>query len=475
MRRSSTIGCAILTLFTVGHVSAAGPSADQAFAWLQEGNARFANGAPKNPNTDPARLQATFTNGQRPFATILACSDSRVPVERLFDRGFGDLFVVRVAGNVCDNDEAGSIEYAVGHLETPLLVVLGHRECGAVNAVVTGAEVHGCIPQLVDNIEPAAKRAQSAHPNLTGKALVPDAIEENVWQSIEDLCAASPSTRERVKVGKLRIEGAIYDLESGAVRWIGAHPQMAKLVALTSESAPPRVARPAAKPPMAHAAPVARPGLPTPAAAFEKLQAGNAQFVAGKSPPARVDAERLRETFTNGQKPFATVLSCADSRLPTERIFNVGVGDTFVVRVAGNVADTDEIGSIEYGCDHLGTPLLVVLGHRGCGAVAAVVNHVELHGCLPGLLDNIEPTIARLRKEHPDLAGEPLMAEAVRANVRQSIDDLLTRSHALHARVDAGLLKVVGGVYDIETGRIEWLDSPTHAAEPSTPTRASHE
>lgn len=484
MRRWWIGANALLTALTFSSALAAGPTPDQALTWLQEGNSRFVSGAVKNPNTTPDRLKSTFMDGQKPFATVLSCSDSRVPVERVFDRGFGDLFVVRVAGNVCDNDEAGSIDYAVEHLETPLLVVLGHRDCGAVTAVVTHAEVHGCIPPLIDNIEPAVERAQAAHPNLTGKALVPDAVQENVWQSIEDLFTSTPSVRAHVKAGKLRVEGAVYDLETGEVKWLGAHPETTKLVALTSEGATMRRAKtPHTETHAAtheatsgeHAKPTAKPGMPTPADAFAKLETGNAMFVAGKATPAPYDANRLHETFTNGQKPFATILNCSDSRVPTERIFNVGVGETFVVRVAGNVADTDEIGSIEYGCDHIGTPVLVVLGHRGCGAVGAVVNHVETHGCLSALVANIEPAITKLRKEHPDLAGEPLMAEAIKANVRQSIADLLARSPTVSARAEAGVLMIVGGVYDIETGKIEWLDAPTHEAEPTPKAHESHE
>ncbi len=202
---------------------------DQALNMLKEGNQRYKSGSLKYINQDYSRRELT-TKGQHPFTTVIACSDSRVPVELLFDRGIGEIFVIRVAGNVCDVDEVGSIEYGVDHLETPLMVVLGHSSCGAVTAVVTNAELHGSIPALVDNIKPAVKKAQAQNSHLHGKDLVPQAVEANVWQSIEDLFAASPATRKRVKDGTLKVVGAVYELDSGSVRWLGPHSEQYSLV-----------------------------------------------------------------------------------------------------------------------------------------------------------------------------------------------------------------------------------------------------
>ena len=206
---------------------------DAAIEQLQEGNQRYHSGEPKHPRADAQRMEETAEHGQNPFATVITCSDSRVPVERVFDQGIGDIFTIRVAGNVCDVDEVGSIEYGVDHLGTPLFVVLGHTGCGAVTAVVTGAELHGSIPPLVDNIAPAVAAAEHAHPGVHGKDLVPAAVEANVWQSIDDLMRVSPATRSRVKAGTLKIVGAVYDLETGSVKWLGEHPEKAKLLAYT--------------------------------------------------------------------------------------------------------------------------------------------------------------------------------------------------------------------------------------------------
>lgn len=207
------------------HAATPAPAPDAVVRQLSDGNTRFVTNRPAHPNTDAARRADTANNGQHPAATILTCSDSRVSPEIVFDQGIGDVFVVRVAGNVCDVDEMGSVEYGTDHLGTPLLVVLGHTKCGAVTAIVESAEVHGHIPQLVDNIAPAVEKAQADHPDLQGKALVPQATKANVWQSVEDLLTKSAAVHKRVKSGKLKIVGAVYDISSGKVEWMGAHPQ----------------------------------------------------------------------------------------------------------------------------------------------------------------------------------------------------------------------------------------------------------
>lgn len=207
-----------------------GITPNEAMKSLQEGNQRFLNGTLTHPRLDKDRILDTYENGQHPFVTIMTCSDSRIPVEVVFDQGIGDVFVIRVAGNVSDTDEIGSIEYGVDHLETPVMVVLGHTSCGAVTAVATNAELHGSIPSLVDNIEPAVDRVLARYPNLSGSELVEKAVVENVWQSIEDLLTHSESTAERVDSGKVRVIGAVYHTENGQVEWLGEHPSQAEIL-----------------------------------------------------------------------------------------------------------------------------------------------------------------------------------------------------------------------------------------------------
>jgi carbonic anhydrase len=213
--------------------SGAGPgvTADQALDKLQQGNTRFVAGKQEHPQQDFARRELTTTKGQHPFATILSCSDSRVPPEILFDQGIGDVFIIRVAGNVANVDEAASIEYAVDHLNTPLLVVLGHSHCGAVTAVVKGADTHGNIPALLRSIVPAVAGVRAQHPTATGEQLINDCIKANVWQAIEDLFRTSAVVAAKTKAGKLKVVGALYDISTGRVSWLGTHPQQDKLVA----------------------------------------------------------------------------------------------------------------------------------------------------------------------------------------------------------------------------------------------------
>ena len=194
---------------------------DAIFTLLREGNERFIAGTMKHPNLTADRRTLTATAGQAPIATILSCSDSRVPLEFIFDRGLGDLFVVRVAGNVADTIEIGTIEYGVDHLGTPVLIVLGHTKCGAVTAAVKGGELHGLIPALVDDIKPAALKAKSA--GGTEATQITAAIRANVFQSIADILKRSKSVREMFNSGKLEIIGGVYDIEHGHIEWLGAH------------------------------------------------------------------------------------------------------------------------------------------------------------------------------------------------------------------------------------------------------------
>ena len=238
MRRVITLMTMLLVAANVCVASEHDPGVtpEQAMERLREGNSRFHSAKSIHPNIGPSRLHKTAEGGQHPFATILTCSDSRVPVELVFDQGVGDIFVVRVAGNVCGEHEAGTIEYGVDHLKTPLLVVLGHSRCGAVTAVATDAKLPGNIPALVRGIRPAVEKAKKLHPDQHSRELVPAATRCNVWQAIHDLFVQSPMTRELVAGGKLKVVGAIYQVDSGKIDWLGTHPEQTRL--LNYENAP---------------------------------------------------------------------------------------------------------------------------------------------------------------------------------------------------------------------------------------------
>jgi len=200
---------------------------------------------------------------------------------------------------------------------------------------------------------------------------------------------------------------------------------------------------------------LAAEGGPTPDQALETLKAGHARFLAGNLLHPNQDAAR-RQATAQGQTPYAAILGCADSRESLDIVFDAGIGDLFTIRVAGNVADTDEIASLEYGAEHLHTPLILVLGHTSCGAVTAVVKKAELTGQLPGLLDNIAAPAARAFAAYG--AAPDLVDRTARENVLQSIQDLLSRSKVLSELVEAEKLRVVGGLYHLDTGAIEWME-----------------
>ncbi len=210
---------------------ASGPiSADQALILLGEGNQRWVAGESTNPNIAAARRASVAEHGQKPFVSILTCADSRLPVERVFDRGVGELFVVRVAGNIAGASEVGTIEYGVEHLKTPLLVVMGHTRCGAVAAAASGGHAPGHVGRLLQSIAPAVERARRNNPGVEGPELAALSVKENVWQTIFDLYKASPTVLEMVEHNELRVVGAVCDVATGRVEWLGPHPWQAELL-----------------------------------------------------------------------------------------------------------------------------------------------------------------------------------------------------------------------------------------------------
>jgi carbonic anhydrase len=189
--------------------------ADIALQELLDGNQRYAAGRQTHPHQTTLRRQELVPH-QAPFAIILGCADSRVPPEVIFDQGLGDLFVVRVAGNIVDEAVLGSLEYAAEHLKTPLLVVLGHKSCGAVRAtaeiLAAGQVGEGRLKYIVKAIQPAVARAEKAPGDL-----LENATRFNVLSTVEQLENLAPFLSTLVQEKKLKICGMYYDLESGTV------------------------------------------------------------------------------------------------------------------------------------------------------------------------------------------------------------------------------------------------------------------
>lgn len=188
-------------------------TADQALARLKAGNKRFLNGRARFPTVQKEVL-AELAKEQRPYATIIGCSDSRVPPELVFDAHFGELFIVRVAGNVISPEVMGTLQYAAVHLRTPLFVVLGHEGCGAIQAALArkfkGARERGRIELLLQRILPGLDRVEND---------MAAAVEANVYWSMRQL-RETPEGRARMAEGVLKLAGAIYELHTGRVRFL---------------------------------------------------------------------------------------------------------------------------------------------------------------------------------------------------------------------------------------------------------------
>ncbi len=198
-----------------GHASTSEVSGADARTRLAEGNLRFVRGHSKHPRQDVDR-RIELVSGQQPFAAIVGCSDSRVAPEVVFDQGLGDLFIVRVAGNVLDDHAIGSVEYAAEHLHAGFIVVLGHSKCGAINAtrdlVASHGHAEGHIESLVNAIRPAVEQTMGQDSEATTKA--------NVRIAVRELRTSEPILHHMAAVGEIIVIGAYYDLDTGLVEFL---------------------------------------------------------------------------------------------------------------------------------------------------------------------------------------------------------------------------------------------------------------
>lgn len=196
--------------------------------------------------------------------------------------------------------------------------------------------------------------------------------------------------------------------------------------------------------------------------ALARLKEGNERFVKNVRSIDALSSQARRADLVNGQMPFAIVLSCSDSRAPSELLFDCGLGDLFVVRVAGNIVAPSLVGSVEFAAATFGTELVVVMGHTRCGAVKATVDALTMGAAAPSanvkdIVERIAPAVYPLAE---NLKGEELLQAATRANVRASANHLRHGSRILEERVAAGRLLVVGAEYALETGVVDFFDVP---------------
>ncbi len=200
--------------------------------------------------------------------------------------------------------------------------------------------------------------------------------------------------------------------------------------------------------------------------ALQKLMDGNKRFASGNLAKKDLGDEKRKELL-KGQKPFAIVITCSDSRVPPELFFDQGLGDIFVIRVAGNIVDPIELGSIEYAAEHLNSPLLFVLGHSDCGAVKATIESKgEPEGNIGAIVKKIEPAADFAKKKGG--SKDEVLQTAIQENVKDVYKDIMEKSKIVNHLSHEGKLKIVGGEYMLSTGKVEMLELPKLAQEEKT-------
>ena len=479
---------------------------DEALKQLKQGNDRFIKGEATATRTNEAMRKELVDMGQAPHTAIIGCADSRAPLETIFDALPGDIFVLRNAGNTCTHAEGsmvGSLEFCTGKLGARMILVLGHTKCGAVygatNAYLAAkksetSNVSSALEGLLLDLAPVAEKAvadMGAHSDADEVAA--HAVRVNVFHTIDFLLKYSAPLREKVKSGQVEIQGGVYHLDSGKVEFMGRSPQQSSLLS-TNLGLPPSMTREGGRTsgygPSARGEHGVRTTVDSAVPAEEALKilkAGNERFAVG-APLAKHATGKMREALvTHGQAPHAAILGCADSRVPVDTVFDAMPGDLFVLRNAGNTCTHAEgmVGSLEFCCGKLGSKLILVMGHTKCGAIAGAAQTYlaskdgkasksagsALEGLLMGLSGVAEQAADDLG---PGVEVEQLVSHSVKVNVFTSIEFLLKYSPSLRDMVKSGSLEIQGGIYHLETGRVEFLGrSPRQAdllrTDPSLP------
>ncbi|CAE7324538.1 mtcA2 [Symbiodinium natans] len=448
---------------------------------LKEGNDRYVRGEPQASAVNSPMRKALVKSGQAPHTAVIGCADSRAPIETLFDCMPGEIFVLRNAGNTATHAEGslvGSLEFCTGKLGSRLVLVLGHTQCGAIvgatktfldgkKETAAGSALEGLLKDLS---EVAAQASESLGKGASVDELAAHAVKVNVFHTMSFLLKYSEPLRELVRSGQVDLQGGIYHLETGRVEFLGHAPDHKELLAAKT-SLPPSMegiaqgkVRTAADEPM------------KPEAAMKLLKDGNDRFCHGKPMAGKLDSQMRKALATAGQAPHTAIVGCADSRVPLELVFDVLPGDLFVMRNAGNTithARGSVVGSLEFCVSALRTQMVVVLGHTACGAIKGATGAYlkgtkpeEAKGALEGLLVELGKVAANAAKELGSNASEKEIADhAVKVNVFNTIDNLIKGSSTIRDKVKNGTVDIQGGIYDLDTGRVQWLGrSPNQAA-----------
>jgi len=433
---------------------------DESLHALQAGNRRYAEGkSVAQPVGEGVRR--TLSRGQSPFAVVVTCSDSRVPPEHLFNVGLGELIVVRTAGHIATAETVAAIEQAVEQHNVPLCVVLGHERCDVVGAAIAQSDhkhqarshYSAAMLDLLERIEPAVRKA--AGRDLGGKLLHDACEEEHAQQTALECLRRSPLLRRYESVGRFRMVAARYHTD-GHVEW------------LPHRDLPPQTEA-------AHSAPIgAVPmGLP-PHVALSMLRAGHRRFLGDHRPMPDLSAER-REALGHGEQPLAIVLTDTDSRVSPEHVFDAGLGELYVVRVAGYALTDEALASIEFAAGELGASLLLVMGHDRCEPIRAAADDPQNKSLTPNqraLLRRLEPTVAAARHGH----ARSVASMASRLQAQRTLDEARSRSALLRTLEQNGRFAMLPCFYDVGAGDLHWLEDSgvTARAEDVPPAEQGH-
>mmetsp|Transcript_68469 Transcript_68469/g.161087 ORF Transcript_68469/g.161087 Transcript_68469/m.161087 type:complete len:509 (-) Transcript_68469:40-1566(-) len=454
----------------------------KAMEMLKEGNDRFVRGAPASVAASGAMRTALVKSGQAPHTAVIGCADSRAPIETIFDAMPGEIFVLRNAGNTCTHAEGsmvGSLEFCTGKLGSRLILVLGHTKCGAIVGATqtflakkSEKTAPGCALEglLADLSGVAGKASEELGKGASADEIAAHAVKVNVFQTMSFLLQFSQPIREAVASGKVDLQGGIYHLETGRVEFLGPTPAQKELLT-SSSKLPPSMDRLLAD----AAVRTAKDEAMDPEVALKIMKEGNERFCHGSPMAGKFDSEMRKALATMGQAPHTAIVGCADSRVPLELVFDVLPGDVFVLRNAGNTithARGSIAGSLEFCTAALKTRLILVLGHTACGAIKGATATYLKGGAAAqgkGALETLLAGLASVAEQaHKELGGKCTEKEiadhAVKVNVFATINNLLKSSPDIKAKVKSGQVDIQGGIYDLDSGRVQWLGrSPDQA------------
>jgi len=458
--------------------------AEEAFAQMVAGNARYASGHHGMLKTnDEDLMRALSEGGQNPISIILGCSDSRAPAETIFDVRPGDLFICRNAGNTvmaARGSVIGSMEYSVANLKTKCLIVLGHHKCGAITAAVQTVKgvatmrengtydlssidleaVPVSIGDVLRDILDASCEAVEEIPNGTQDEQVTLGVTKNVIYTMEKVIKFSPIIRDGIIAGDVKVYGGVYDIIKANINWLGQHPDQDKILAQFGAELP--MFKWSTTPYVSPAKPV----LPTSSgavSAMQKLMEGNGRFASGTSKGGDI----AKEADISEVDPYAIVVGGAEVNVPIEKIFDATPGELIVQRSMSNVAGREGgilFHSLEYAVQKWSPKLLLVMGESHCPTVNDAFD--QLSGSTPPSTAQsaiLSKVMVSAWRAHEQIEANPEGSSAGRENHKKALavelNALYTIERLLHSPTIAKAVKEEGlevhaAVLDCTTGKV---------------------